>query len=166
MLFKLVPDGQIPAQVRISRAVFLCADQAGHTLDVHKAAVIPDQVLPCFQAAQVVPEDLLVDLEAALHPGNEGDSRIKEDICVRPGIIACIKYRKLRIYAIVFQVGDRTRQCADVDDVSRDIPEEQWHACPLLYGIDEPDLLADDAVMGIDCREREAYGVGQPGTVN
>lgn len=42
--------------------VFLCADQAGHTLDIHKTAVITDQVFP---------ENLLTDLEIAFHSGNE-----------------------------------------------------------------------------------------------
>jgi len=42
--------------------VFLCANQAGHTLDIHKTAVITDQVFP---------ENLLTDLEIAFHSGNE-----------------------------------------------------------------------------------------------
>ena len=36
----------------------------------------------------------------------------------------------------------------------------------MLYDINKPDLLADDAVMGVDGREREADRIGQPGTVD
>ena len=71
MFFQFMPDGQIPAQVRISGAVFLCADQAGHAFYIHKTAVITNQVLPCLQTVQVFPEDLLIDLEIAFHSGNE-----------------------------------------------------------------------------------------------
>lgn len=73
---------------------------------------------------------------------------------------------QLCVYAIGFQFGNRTRQRADINDVSWNISEKQGHACSLLYDINKPDFLADDAVMGVDCRKRETDGIGQPGTVN
>ena len=124
MFLQFVLYGQIPAQVSISRPVFLRADQAGHTLDVHKASVIPYKVFLCLKAANVFADDLFIDLEITFHSGNEGNTRIKKDVCICPSVIARVKYRKLRIYAIGLQFGNRTCQCCDINDVPWNIPEK------------------------------------------